>query len=101
MPRCFEAVAAQQGGSRVEHRGPRPLLPGERPGVVDVDARVHPAELVAAYGPLDVDPAQAAGGELGIGCDAVLHPSLSIQHPRRILARRWGLFVLVPRAAAG
>lgn len=39
---------AQGGRSSVKHCGPRPLRPGQRSGVVDIDAYVHPSPLVAS-----------------------------------------------------
>src|SRR5207237_3202950 len=68
---------AQRGGLGVQQRGPHLLVPGERTGVVDVDARVDTGDLPAPHHPVDLVLRQPTGAQLRPGEDTGLHRLLA------------------------
>ena len=64
--------AGERGRLVQQDRGPGPLPPGHRSGVVDIDAPEDPTELPVAQPALKVDVGAASGVDLRAGDDALL-----------------------------
>ena len=75
-------VEAERRRFGVQDCGPRPLPPGEWPGVVDVDVWVHAHQLATPHQPLDVVLGEPRGpAQLPIRHD----PVLVCQHARELV----------------